>query len=116
MTRWAGLNAVEKAPTMSAITKLRTLLAARRVSSAAKRDALERSKIAKTFNARYCYRLLYDQKAPILPGTALGGFLPTSGHRWMCPDCNNIHAPTECSFFSGLQYPACCITGFGHRL
>lgn len=38
------------------------------------------------------------------------------GHRWMCPECNKTHAPTEYSPFSGLQYPRCCGTGEGHRL
>lgn len=81
-----------------------------------KADVLERRAIAKAFNDRYCYRVQYEADAPRLGGTAMYGLLPTGGNRWMCPECNRIHAPTECSVFSGLQYPACCHTGYGNRL
>ena len=81
-----------------------------------KRDSEERRAIAKAFNDRYCYRVLYEPDAPPLGGTAMCGLLPPGGNRWMCPDCNHIHAPVECSVFSGLQYPACCNTGYGNRL
>jgi hypothetical protein len=83
---------------------------------AAARDADERRAIAKAFNDRYCYRVQYEKSAKQLDGTAMYGLLPRGGNRWMCPDCNRIHAPTECSVFSGLQYPACCTTALGHRL
>ena len=87
-----------------------------RKGRADKRDVDDRAAIAKAFNDRYCYRVLYDTKAARLPGTAMYGLLPSGGNRWMCQDCNRIHAPTECSVFSGLQYPACCRTGEGNRL
>ncbi len=85
---------------------------ARRVA----RGAAERRALAKAFNNLYCYQVQYEPNADRLGGTALSGLLPPGGNRWMCPDCNRLHAPTECSVFSGLQYPACCTTGEGNRL
>ncbi len=93
-----------------------TLWAAWKARRAALRDAAERRAIAKAWNDRYCYRVLLDPKAERLPGTGMGGFTARGGYRWMCPDCNRLHAPTECSVWSGLQYPACCTTGQGNRL
>jgi hypothetical protein len=72
--------------------------------------------VAKHFNDLYCYGMEYVKSTTRLTGSGMGGHLPTSGNRWMCPDCNLIHAPVECSVWSGLQYPACCSTGGGHRL
>ena len=80
------------------------------------RDRDERREIARAWNDRYCYRVQFDQTADRLGGTALSGVIPRGGNRWMCPDCNHIHAPTSCSAFSGLQYPACCTTPAGDRL
>jgi len=82
----------------------------------ARRDAAERASIAKAFNDRYTYRVQYAKSADYLKGSAMGGFLPRGGNAWMCPECNNIHHPTECSVFSGLQYPACCGHPEGNRL
>ena len=96
--------------------RLSEWLGVMRAERAKKRDLAERQAVAKAFNDRYCYRVLYDDKAERLPGTAMYGLLPRGGNRWMCPDCNRIHAPTECSVFSGIQYPACCATGWGNRL
>ena len=90
--------------------------AAWKAARSAQRDIAERRAIAKAWNDRYCYRVLFDAKAERLTGTAMYGLLPRGGNRWMCPDCNRVHAPTECSVWSGLQYPACCTTGAGHRL
>lgn len=71
----------------------------------AKRKATdEKRKIAQAFNDLYTYRELFDPSKRLL------------GYRWMCPECNKIHEPQECSVFSGLQYPACCGTGYGNRL
>ena len=89
---------------------------ASRAQRKARRDATERVDIARAFNDRYCYRVLYDPKAVRMTGTAMCGLLPLGGYRWMCPNCNRIHAPTECSVCSGLQYPACCQFGAGNRL
>ena len=80
------------------------------------RDADERLAIAKAFNNRYCYRVQYEHDAPRLGGTAMFGMPPRGGNRWMCPECNHIHAPTECSVWDGLHYPACCSTSSGSRL
>ena len=92
------------------------VMRAAKAARAAAADQAERHAIAKAFNDRYCYRVLYDDKAERLTGSAMYGILPRGGNRWMCPDCNRIHAPTEFSVFSGLQYPACCTAGNGHRL
>ena len=92
------------------------MLAAWRAAKTAKRDSAERAAIAKAFNDRYCYRVMYEPKAAHLSGTAVFGLMPRGGNRWMCPACNRIHAPTECSVWSGLQYPACCATCEGNRL
>lgn len=80
------------------------------------RAADERLAIAKAFNNRYCYRVQYESDAPRLGGTARFGIFPRGGNRWMCPECNHIHAPTECSVWDGLHYPACCKTSAGNRL
>jgi hypothetical protein len=96
--------------------KLAGMWAAWKAARAEQRDIAERRAIAKAWNDRYCYRVLFDEKAERLTGTAMCGLLPRGGNRWMCPDCNRIHAPTECSVWSGLQYPACCTTGAGNRL
>lgn len=90
--------------------------AAWKAKRVAQRDIAERRAIAKAWNDRYCYRVQWDDKAERLTGTAMCGLLPRGGNRWMCPDCNRIHAPTECSVWSGLQYPACCTTSAGNRL
>jgi hypothetical protein len=95
---------------------MRAAITAAKAARVAAADKAERHAVAKAFNDRYCYRVLYDAKAERLTGTAMYGMLPRGGNRWMCPDCNRIHAPTECSVFSGLQYPACCTAGRGHRL
>jgi len=95
---------------------LGVMLAAQRKRRDDKRDAAERTAIAKVYNDRYCYRVLFDVHADRLPGSAIYGLLPRGGNRWMCADCNRIHAPTACSAFSGLQYPACCGSVAGHRL
>ena len=50
-------------------------LAALAKKRAAERDADERRAIAKAFNDRYCYRNLYNPKAPRLEGTAKGGIV-----------------------------------------
>lgn len=93
-----------------------SIWSALKTARAARRDASERRAIAKLWNDRYCYRVQHEEKAERLTGTAVFGLLPKGGNRWMCPDCNRIHAPTECSVWSGLQYPACCTTPEGHRL
>lgn len=77
--------------------------------------AVERIAIAKAFNDRYTYRAQWTPDLPILPGTFYGG-PHRSGYAWMCPECNQIHHPTSDSLWTGLQYPACCSHGSGHRL
>jgi hypothetical protein len=88
---------------VNVLALLKARLAAWRTARAAARDAAERS-------------VLHDPTAERLPGTAMYGVTPRGGNRWMCPECNHVHAPTECSVWSGLQYPACCNTVAGHRL
>lgn len=88
------------------------ILASTRKLLAERRDAAERAAIAKAFNDRYCYRREYVESHAFLPGNATC----LSGYRWMCPSCNQIHAPTECSVWVGLHYPPCCATPAGHRL
>lgn len=79
-------------------------------------DEREKRLIAKQFNDRYTYRHPFLPGAGYLTGTYYG-FVPYSaGHAWMCPECNCIYAPTEGSFWTGLQYPACCKTPAGHRI
>ena len=87
-----------------------------RIKRAKVDDLAERRAVAKVFNDRYCYRVQYEENAERLTGTAAYCILPRSGNRWMCPECNRIHAPTECSLFTGIQYPACCNTASGNRL
>lgn len=84
--------------------------------SRARRDAAERASIAKVFNNRYTYRVQYAKDADHLTGSAMGGFLPRGGNAWMCPECNRIHHPTECSVWDGIHYPACCVHPEGNRL
>ena len=80
------------------------------------RDDAELRAIAKAFNNRYTYRKTYQSTGKTLPGKTYGELPISDGYRWMCPTCNTIHAPTEVSVWSGLQYPACCEHGAGHRL
>lgn len=75
------------------------------------KDRAECKAIAKAFNDRYCYRHPYAKNDEFFSHTFC-----RKGYRWMCPECNAIHAPTDHSVFSGLQYPSCCSTGEGHRL
>lgn len=75
----------------------------------------ERARIAAAFNDRYTFVHEYVKGLPQLPGTALYNALPRGGYAWMCPECNKIHHPQECSVFSGLQYPGCCTTPYGNR-
>lgn len=83
---------------------------------AEQQEIAERTAIAKAFNDRYCYRIQHEANAPRLSGGAYNGPIPMGGNRWMCPECNLIHAPLECNMFSGLQYPRCCSTSEGNRL
>lgn len=79
------------------------------------RDRQERAAIAKAFNDRYTYRKRLIEGMPTLPGTFYG--MPhQGGYAWMCPECNRVHHPLSDSVWSGLQYPACCSRGAGHRL
>lgn len=81
----------------------------------ARKVANEKAMIARTFNDLYTYRVPYRKTTDRLPGSFYG--MPHStGYAWMCPSCNTIHHPYEDSVFSGLQYPACCTHGDGHRL
>lgn len=116
-TRGSRVTKLKSANTVAGARPLATSMwAAWTVVRTAQRDIAERRAIAKAWNDRYCYRVLFDDKAERLRGTAMYGLPPRGGNRWMCPDCNRIHAPTECSVWSGLQYPACCTTGAGDRL
>jgi hypothetical protein len=74
---------------------------------AERKDAANRSAIARAFNDRYCYRNTYK---PIAAKSL------HFGRAWMCPECNAIHEPYENSVWTGLQYPACCTTFAGDRL
>lgn len=87
-----------------------------RRKQAEEREANEKRAIAKAFNDRYTYRRTWIEDADFLPGAGAFGMLVRSGFAWMCPECNKIHHPIECSVFSGLQYPACCRTSAGNRL
>ncbi len=68
------------------------------------------------YRCRYCSHVydeaLGDPDSGIAPGTKYED-IPDD---WMCPECNQIHHPTECSTFTGLQYPKCCRHHEGHRL
>lgn len=76
----------------------------------------EKAAIAAAFNNRYTYRKRWTDPGDDLPGVGAFGMRIRRGYAWMCPECNRIHEPTECSAFSGLQYPKCCTTPEGHRL
>lgn len=78
---------------------------------AALEDRAEREAIAKAFNDRYCYRHPYAKDSEFFSHSFC-----RNGYRWMCPECNAIHAPIDHSCLSGLHYPSCCSTGAGHRL
>lgn len=87
----------------------------RKIRMDAERDIASKRIIAQVFNDRYTYLHHWIKDMPILPGSFFG--MPhQSGYAWMCPDCNRIHHPVHDSCFSGIQYPACCKTGAGHRL
>ena len=73
-------------------------------------DRKERTAIAKKFNDRYTYRHEYRKNCGQFENFA------RRGYAWMCPECNAIHAPTDCTGLTGLQYPRCCGTDEGHRL
>lgn len=96
-----------------------TLAEARRVVQKRKADAKdkkERAAIAKAFNDRYTYLNEWVKDMDRVPGVGVYGFTPRGGFAWMCHECNKIHHPAKCDVFTGLQYPACCSSGFGHRL
>jgi len=76
----------------------------------------EKAELARRFNDLYCFDKQYVENQERLTGTAIFGILPKGGNRWMCPTCNKIHAPLNCSVWSGLQYPQCCGFCEGHRL
>lgn len=83
---------------------------------AALKDRRERAAIARAFNDRYTFCKQWKPSMDRLPGTGMFGITPAGGYAWMCPDCNQIQHPTECSALTGLQYPMCCNTPAGHRL
>ncbi len=108
------LNAADQAVYLPLFSGMLDLWRRLQNTSEAK-DIKERFDIARRFNDRYTYRVKFVSGTDTLPGTFYGG--PTdAGNAWMCPQCNRIHHPVSCSVFSGLQYPACCSTGEGHRL
>lgn len=76
----------------------------------------ERAQVAKVFNDYFCYNNAFVEDAPHLEGTVYGFGYAKAINRWMCPDCNNIHAPVAVSVFDGIHYPKCCNTAFGNRL
>lgn len=81
------------------------------------RESQEKAAIAKSFNDRYTYRIRYDTSdVELIPGNDMYGFRQTNGYRWMCPECNTIHRPTQIDAFVGLHYPRCCSRFEGHRL
>jgi len=75
-----------------------------------KRDARERAMIAEVFNDRYCIAERYDKTTEeLVPGhPGIFGIPVKQGNRWMCPTCNQIHAPVSHDSLVGLRYPACC--------
>lgn len=98
---------------MKAIKKAIEAYRKEKASSVASR---EKENIAKLFNDRYTYRERWDKTSKErTTGTAMYGINPRIGFAWMCPECNKIHIATECSVFSGLQYPKCCSTPMGYR-
>ena len=79
-------------------------------------DAEERAQIAKIFNDRYTYRMVWKKDMPDIGGErGVFGLKTDGGYAWMCPECNQIHFPQDISGVSGLQYPRCCQTAQGHR-
>ena len=50
-------------------------------------DRKERMHIAKVFNDRYAYRIVYDESKPKLTGSYYG-VQHSGGYAWMCPTCN----------------------------
>ncbi len=73
-------------------------------------DRKERQAIARAFNDRYALAERFDLSSdePVPGEWADTAHSTPQGNRWMCPTCNQIHAPYEFSAFSGLYYPSCC--------
>lgn len=79
--------------------------------------ATEKANIAKVFNDLYTYREPWNKSiAQLTEGSAMYGVMPKGGYAWMCPTCNSIHHPYECSVFDGLHYPSCCEHAKGNRV
>jgi hypothetical protein len=80
------------------------------------RIARQKAAIARVFNNRYTYNVRFVEDQEDLPGYNNFGMKTKGGYAWMCPSCNRVHLANAISAFSGLQYPACCKHGEGHRL
>lgn len=82
-----------------------------------RRDAEEKRKIAAAFNDRYCMATVYEKDEPKRDSDKYDGFgiLVKRGYRWMCPECNMIHAPLRYCGLGGLIYPRCCSSHEGRR-
>lgn len=80
-------------------------------------DAQERREIAQRFNERYVSATPYDKESTgKLPGeTGAWGRPVSDGYRWMCPNCNKIHAGLRNSLWVGIIYPKCCTFPEGER-
>jgi hypothetical protein len=91
------------------LTQLKNKLQARAENS-------EKEAIAKAFNDRYTYRVIYTEGRGAIPGRGDWGMKVSAGYAWMCPSCNNIYYPMSVNGITGLQYPNCCKTPAGHRL
>lgn len=91
------------------LERITMALRERRMARLEKQEKAERAAIAKVFNNRYTYRVRLLESANHLEGCR-------KGNAWMCPECNQIYQPYATSIWSGLQYPGCCSTGYGHRL
>lgn len=82
-----------------------------------RKDAEEKRKIAAAFNDRYCMATVYVKDEPKRDTDKEDGFDPfvKRGYRWMCPECNVIHAPLRYCGLGGLIYPRCCSSHEGRR-
>jgi hypothetical protein len=105
-----------KGKAVSLMTAISKTVATYKQHRAYERERDEKAAIAKAFNDRYCYRVRHDAADKTVIGTGIFGGNFVGGFRWMCPECNKIHAPKKLSMFTGLQYPACCSTHEGDRL
>lgn len=105
---------------MTLVSNLRKAFRWTREDRQARKEAKAIAHVAKVFNERYYSKNSYAREGTrfipkVTAGVEHGVPMNDGARRWMCPQCNKIHAPYAYSILVGLLYPPCCDRPAGDR-